>query len=45
MRYYDEIIANKEAAEISCGGNRENQLGCFSDYLNLLDIAFSAPIE
>lgn len=40
MRYYDEIIANKEAADTLAEEIEKINLACFSDYLNLLNIAF-----
>lgn len=40
MRYYDEIIADKEAADTLAEEIEKINLSCFGDYLNLLDIAF-----
>ena len=40
MRYYDEIIADKEAADTLAEEIEKINLACFGDYLNLLDIAF-----
>lgn len=40
MRYYDEIIADKEAADTLAKEIEKINLACFGDYLNLLDIAF-----
>lgn len=40
MRYYDEIIADKEAADTLAEEIEKINLVCFGDYLNLLDIAF-----
>lgn len=40
MRYYDEIIADKEAADTLAEEIEKINLPCFGDYLNLLDIAF-----
>lgn len=40
MRYYDEIIADKEAADTLAEEIEKINLACFGDYLNILDIAF-----
>lgn len=40
MRYYDEIIADKEAADTLSEEIEKINLAYFGDYLNLLDIAF-----
>lgn len=40
MRYYDEIIADKEAADTLAEEIEKINLACFGDYLNLQDIAF-----
>lgn len=40
MRYYEEIIADKEAADALAEEIEKINLAYFGDYLNLLDIAF-----